>query len=92
MSAYIIVGFTPKNTDLLQEYSAKATSTISEFKGEFLVKAITQPLNDKAHPEYQVIIEFPTKEKAKAWYSSPQYQKLINLRDQGMDANFQLVG
>lgn len=92
MSAYIIVGFTPKNIELLQEYSAKAASTISDFQGEFLVKAKSQPLNGKVHPEYQVIITFPTKEKAMGWYSSSQYQSLISLRDQGMDANFQLVG
>ncbi len=92
MSAYIIVGFTPKDTELLQEYSAKAASTISEFQGEFLAKSITQPLNGKAHPEYQAIISFPARKQAEEWYSSPQYQKLINLRDQGMEANFQLIG
>ena len=27
MAAYIIVGFTPKDMELLQEYSAKAAST-----------------------------------------------------------------
>lgn len=92
MSAYIIVGFTPKNTERLQEYSAKAASTISEFQGEFLVKALAQPLNGKEHPEHQVIIAFPTRKLAEDWYLSPQYQKLIDLRDQGMEANFQLVG
>ena len=92
MSAYIIVGFTPKHTELLLEYSTKAGATISEFQGEFLVKAEAFPLNGKAHPQYQVIIAFPTKEKAEDWYASPQYQLLIDLRDQSMDANFQLVG
>ena len=92
MSAYIIVGFTPKNTELLQEYSAKAASTISEFQGEFLVKSVAQPLNGKTHPEYQAIIAFPARAQAEEWYLSPQYQKLIDLRDQGMEANFQLVG
>jgi len=92
MPAYIIVGFTPKNTELLQEYSAKAASTISAFEGEFLVKGKALPLNGKPHPEYQVIIAFPEKQKAEAWYASPHYQQLISLRDQGMEANFQLVG
>lgn len=91
MSAYIIVGFTPKNRDLLKEYSAKAAPTLSKYQGEFLVKAPVQPLNGKSHPEYQLIIAFPSKILAESWYFSPHYQKLIDLRDQGMEANFQLV-
>ncbi|MEC8523169.1 MAG: DUF1330 domain-containing protein [Pseudomonadota bacterium] len=92
MTAYIIVGFTPKDMELLQEYSAKAASTISEFQGEFLAKSISQPMNSKEHPEYQAIISFPTKEKAEGWYLSSQYQGLVSLRDQAMESNFQLVG
>ncbi len=92
MTAYVIVGFTPKNKELIQEYGAKAAPTIAQFQGEFLAKGISQPLNGKSDYENQVIIAFPTKAFAEDWYSSPQYQALIDLRDQGMDANFQLIG
>lgn len=92
MSAYIIVEFTPKNAEMLQDYSAKAAPTLLAFKGEFLAKAKPQPLNGKAHAEYQVIIAFPSKIQAEEWYASPQYQALIDLREKAMDANFQLIG
>ncbi|MGH1472112.1 MAG: DUF1330 domain-containing protein [Cellvibrionaceae bacterium] len=92
MAAYVIVGFTPKNKELMQEYGAKAASTIAKFKGEFLAKGIAKPLNGKTDYDNQVIIAFPTKAFAEDWYNSPQYQALIDLRDQGMEANFQLIG
>lgn len=92
MPAYITVDFTPKNTDLLKEYSAKAAPTIAEFQGEFLVKGPSQALNGSSDYQNQVIIVFPSRELAENWYSSPQYQALLDLRDQGMSSNFQLVG
>jgi uncharacterized protein (DUF1330 family) len=92
MSAYIIVGFTPKNTELLQEYGTSAAQTIVKYKGEFLVKGPTQDLQGKYPFKNQVIIAFPTRELAESWYSSPEYQAIIPLREQGMEAHFQLVG
>jgi len=92
MTAYITASFTPKNPERLKEYNAKAASNIAPFKGEFLVKALSQSLDGKTSHQYQVIITFPTKELAENWYYSPEYQGLIELREQGMDSHFQLVG
>jgi uncharacterized protein (DUF1330 family) len=92
MSAYVIVGFTPKNTELLQEYGASAVPAIAKYKGEILVKGPTQDLQGKYPFKNQVIIAFPTREFAESWYSSPEYQAIIPLREQGMEAHFQLVG
>jgi uncharacterized protein (DUF1330 family) len=92
MSAYVIVGFTPKNTELLQEYGASAVPAIAKYKGEILVNGPTQDLQGKYPFKNQVIIAFPTRELAESWYSSPEYQAIIPLREQGMEAHFQLVG
>jgi uncharacterized protein (DUF1330 family) len=92
MSAYIIVGFTPKNTEQLQEYGASAAPTVANYQGEFLVKGPTQDLQGKYRFKNQVIIAFPTRELAESWYNSPEYQAIIPLRQQGMEADFQIVG
>ena len=92
MTAYITVEFTPKNSDILQSYSAKAAETIAKFKGEFLVKAPLQALDGITNYQYKAIIGFPTKELAENWYHSPGYQSLISLRNEGMDSSFALVG
>lgn len=92
MTAYVIVGLNPKNSDKLQAYSAGAAPIIAKYKGEFLVKGEPKPLCGEYDYKVQVIIVFPTRELAESWYNSPEYQELIPLRDQGMESNFQVVG
>ncbi len=92
MSAYVIVGLNPKNAEKLQAYSAAAGPTIAQYQGEFLVKGPSQQLFGESNYKMQVIIVFPTHSLAETWYNSAEYQALIPLREQAMDAHFQLVG
>ena len=91
MTAYVTAEFTPKNKEMLQAYSAKAASTITEFQGEFLIKAPILALGSVANYEYKAIIAFPTVELANSWFNSEQYQSLISIREQAMEARFILV-
>ena len=92
MSAYVIVGFNPKNSEKLQAYSAAAGPIIAQFQGEFVVKGQSQQLFGESNYKMQVIIAFPTHSLAETWYNSPEYQALLPLREQAMDAHFQLIG
>ncbi|NJM30588.1 MAG: DUF1330 domain-containing protein, partial [Rhizobiales bacterium] len=38
-----------------------------------------------------VVIEFPNREAAEAWYHSPEYQKIIPLRLNSTTGNFVIV-
>ena len=44
-----------------------------------------------AEAEGVAILEFPTREEAKAWYTSPAYQEASKHRHQGGDYRFILV-
>jgi uncharacterized protein (DUF1330 family) len=92
MSVYVVVEFNPKDSEKLQAYSADAAAIITKYQGEFLVKGQPQQLCGESNYKMQAIIAFPTRELAETWYNSPEYQALIPLRDQGMDAHFQLNG
>lgn len=92
MAAYISVGFTALDKELLQSYSARAAPTIAHYQGEFLAKAPVQTLNGEATYESQVIIAFPNKQLAESWYHSAEYQALIALRDKAMASTFVLLG
>ncbi len=92
MSAFIVVDLTPADAEKLQEYGAAAAATIAQHDGEFIVKGAIEPLNGGNHRQTKVIIQFPDREAALNWYQSDEYQALIPLRDQGMDATFHLVG
>ncbi len=39
-----------------------------------------------------MIIRFQDKDTALAWYNSPDYQALLDLRDATLDCRFRLVG
>ena len=92
MSAFVVVDLTPADQEKLQEYGAAAAATVARHGGEFIVKGATEPLNGGDHRETKVIIQFPDRAAALNWYQSDEYQALIPLRDQGMDAVFHLVG
>lgn len=92
MTAYIIVGLTPKDADELQRYGAKVPSTLAKFSGEVLIKGAVEQLHGEFAHKVQVILMFPSKEHAQNWYNSEEYQALIPTRDQGMDSQFQLIG
>ena len=91
MSAYIIIGFTAKDTDKLQQYGASVPTTLAKYSGEILAKGPVEKLQGDFVHQVQVVITFPNREKALGWYNSDEYQALIPLRDEGMDSQFQLI-
>lgn len=92
MTAYIIIGFTPKNPEKLQQYAASVPPTLARHSGEIVVKGPVESLHGDAGYQMQVIVAFPSKEDATRWYNSRDYQALIPVRDAGMDSQFQLIG
>lgn len=94
MPAYITVNFTPTGTDKdkLQEYGASVPATLSPYSGEYLAKGPSEQLHGDSGFQMQVILVFPTRDQAMAWYHSKEYQALVPLRDAGMKSQFQLIG
>lgn len=91
MPAYITVNFTPIDKEKFQQYAAAVPATLATYSGEYLVKGTLKKLFGETNYEMQLILTFPTKEKAAGWYYSPEYQALIPLRNAGMHSQFQLV-
>ena len=92
MPAYIIVGMTPKDSESLQQYGALVPATLAKYSGEILIKGAVEQLAGEFGYTSQVILVFPTREQALNWYNSEQYQELISIRNNAMDAQFQLIG
>src|SRR4051812_22458831 len=64
----------------ISEYLACIDETLPPFGGRFLVHNRTPEVVDGAFPGVIVVIEFPDLERARAWYSSPGYQAIVDLR------------
>ncbi len=83
MPAYIIVDVEITDPKEYEEYKKHTPGSLVPFDGKFLVRGGTvETLEGDWKPGRFVMLEFPTLEKAKAWWNSPGYApaKLIRQR------------
>jgi uncharacterized protein (DUF1330 family) len=62
------------------EYLHRIDATLAPFDGRFLVHGGELDLIEGAWPGHLIVIEFPDRERARAWYASPAYRAIIALR------------
>lgn len=92
MAAYVVVHATIKNAEKMGEYSAVAGPSVASFGGEMLSRGPSEVLSGSNPHSVMVVIKFPDRATAKAWYESPAYQAAIAARTEGMDSVFILGG
>ena len=86
MAAYMI--FTREKTrdaEQLAAYSKKAGATLAGHPVKPLVAYGNFEVVEGDAIEGAVLLEFPTMEAAKAWYDSPAYKEVRELRFKGAD-------
>ncbi len=92
MSAYLIVEFTVKDSDVCREnYAAHAGKTAKEYGAEALASSDWELLHGDGSLASGALMRFPDREAAMTWYNSPPYQQLMNVRGVAMDARFSLL-
>jgi uncharacterized protein (DUF1330 family) len=92
MAAYIVVDVTVKDPDRYPEYSRQVQATLEPYGGRFIVRGgATETVEGTWSPGRLVILEFPTMERARAWYDSPEYAPARSLRWELADANLLIV-
>jgi uncharacterized protein (DUF1330 family) len=84
MAAYLVVEHTITDPGKFEECRVKVGPG-----GRYITKAGSHKLLevDRRPPDRVVIIEFPDIAALTAWYSSPEYQPLIALRQSAVDMN-----
>ena len=77
MAAYIIARITVTDPADYATYAAQTGALAERYGGRFLVKggAMTQP--EGQGPDRHVVLEFPDRAAAEAWYASPEYQAIL---------------
>ena len=72
---YVVIDVEVHDQKAYAEYLRLAEPTHAPFQGKFLVRGgNAESLEDTWLPKRFVIIEFPTRANAKAWYESQGYQ------------------
>jgi uncharacterized protein (DUF1330 family) len=81
MSAYLIADVEVHVPDVYAEYRRQVLPLIQKHGGRFIVRGgAHETLEGEWQPQRLVVIEFPDMATLKGWYRSPEYAKLIALR------------
>lgn len=92
MSAYVVVQVKVHNPTAYEEYKKGVPATLALYDGKFLVRGgKIETLEGDWMPERFVILEFPTVERAKEWYASPEYTAILGIRHQNSDGQIIVV-
>lgn len=82
MSAYVVGRVEVSNWDAYREYMRHTPRLIHQFGGRFIARGGEMvTLEGQDDTGRIVLIEFPSLEKAKAFYHSPEYVKARKLRE-----------
>jgi uncharacterized protein (DUF1330 family) len=76
MAAYVFGEIEIVNAEGYREYTTQVPATIAKYGGRFLVRGGANEALEGDWPKLRrVVLEFPTMEAARNWWSSPDYEK-----------------
>jgi uncharacterized protein (DUF1330 family) len=74
MAAYVIVNITIRDPVRYEEYKRMASPTVGAYGGRYVVRGGSVDVREgRWTPSRLVVLEFPTVERARAWWDSPEY-------------------
>jgi len=92
MSAYIIAEVKVHDAQLYEEYKGQVQPTLDQFGGRFAVRGgRTELLEGDWNPARLVVLEFPSADDARAWWSSDEYAGAKALRQRAAVTQMVLV-
>jgi uncharacterized protein (DUF1330 family) len=92
LRAYIVIEGTVRDKEALGLYGSQATPLIKQFGGEVLAFGPWDLTLGEGAYHNGMIVRFPDKDTASAWYNSPAYQALLGIRNAALDCRFRPVG
>lgn len=81
MPAYMFANVEVTDAAGYEQYRQRVSATIAAYGGRYVVRGgATEVLEGDWTPKRMVILEFSDMAQLKAWYQSPEYRPLIELR------------
>jgi uncharacterized protein (DUF1330 family) len=92
LTAYVVVDIEIQDPARYEQYKALAPPAIAAHGGRYLARGgRTEVLEGTWFPRRAVILEFPSVEKAKAWWASAEYAEGKALRQACATTNMIIV-
>ncbi|ANI99236.1 hypothetical protein A8O14_03440 [Polynucleobacter wuianus] len=77
------------NSAAFEQYRSQVGQTVAQYKGSIEHRGVITEVfwNELACKPFSAFVElhFPSKEDARAWAHSPEYQSLVAIRNQAMN-------
>ncbi len=74
MAAYVVVQIAVEDPIAYEEYKALAPASIAAYGGRYVVRGgRSEVLEGSWQPSRLVVLEFPTADRARAWWGSAEY-------------------
>jgi uncharacterized protein (DUF1330 family) len=81
MSAYVFLEIEVTDPVIYEEYKKLSPAAVAAYGGKYVVRGGTsEVLEGDWQPNRIVVLEFESREKAKAWLNSPEYRPAWEMR------------
>jgi uncharacterized protein (DUF1330 family) len=81
MAGYMVASYTVSgNEDEFDQYRAAGLPVLQRYGAEILVAEENAQIREGAPGQHTVVVRFPSKEAANAFYDSDEYQQILHLR------------
>jgi uncharacterized protein (DUF1330 family) len=92
MAAYVISEVEARDQAAMEAYRALAAQTIAQYGGRYLVRGGAAEVVEGGPPAKTIIVvEFPTMERLREWYASPEYAEALKLRQTALERRLLFV-
>ncbi|WP_164207095.1 DUF1330 domain-containing protein [[Micrococcus luteus] ATCC 49442] len=92
MSAYVVVALEVNEEEQFAEYVEKVADSFGLYSVDVLASSSELEVIEGVAPsERIVILRFESPERARSWYSSPEYQRALPLRHAAADTKFMVT-
>ena len=92
MAAYFIVHLYIRDPEKFETYRQRVAPLVEEHGGRYLVRGGEhEVVEGDWDPERVVVVEFPSVERAREWYRSPEYRELAEMRQRAAPSQVVLV-
>ena len=86
MSAYVISEVDVRDAADFEAYRTIAAKAIAQYGGRYLVRGgAASVVEGGPPPKTIIIVEFPTMERLREWYASPEYAEALKVRRTALD-------
>ena len=81
MPAFVIVEIEVRDPEAYETYRSLVPASLDAYGGKFIARGgATESLEGEWAPERIVVLEFPSLERARQWWNSPEYRAAKAIR------------